>query len=176
MAVRLLAFIFLPGVIIHELSHYIAARLLGVHATNMEFFPQTIGDKVKLGSVTIQRTDILRRSVIGVAPVIIGLTVLFGSFWFFSRFAVPLFSWQALLLGYVIFEVGNTMFSSKKDVEGSAVFLVACLVCLILIFLFFPWALTVAMRFLAISAPTVRIADIVLGIAILINSIVLLVL
>lgn len=80
-----------------------------------EFFPQIKDGGVKLGSVSIGKTDPIRRAIIGVAPVFAGLAVLFAifSFVFDSSNAF-------ILLGgfYGLFAVSNTMFSSKKDIEG----------------------------------------------------------
>lgn len=118
--IQLLAFLFLPGVIIHELAHFIIANILFVQTGEIEFLPQIQGDSVKLGSVAIAKTDPLRRFLIGVAPLLFGTALLTVSFYYFSAF-FPGFNWQSFLLGYISFEIGNTMFSSKKDMEGSLV-------------------------------------------------------
>src|SRR4051812_17870011 len=67
-AVWLLAIVFLPGTIIHELAHFLTAALLLVHVGDVEFMPKVHGSSVKLGSVAIGHTDIIRRAVIGFAP------------------------------------------------------------------------------------------------------------
>ena len=43
MSVNLLSFIFLPGIIIHELSHLLVAVMLFVPVGNMEFTPKRNG-------------------------------------------------------------------------------------------------------------------------------------
>jgi hypothetical protein len=79
-AVRLLSFLFLPGVIVHEVSHALVAHLLFVPVGKMEFLPVIDEDKVKLGSVQIGKADPLRRLFIGIAPVVLGLGVLLALF------------------------------------------------------------------------------------------------
>ncbi len=115
-AIYALSFIFLPGVVLHELSHLLLANILFVPTGEVEFFPEIQGDQVKMGSVAIARTDPLRRFLVGVAPVIGGLgIILLASTYLFTT----LLSWQSLVLFYIIFEIANTMFSSSKDMEGA---------------------------------------------------------
>lgn len=123
-AVHLLSFIFLPGVILHELSHLLIASILFVPTGEVEFFPEIHGSEVKMGSVAIARTDPFRRFLIGVAPLIGGLGILLLSSTYLLN---ALLSWQSLLLFYITFEVANTMFSSSKDMEGAIGFLVGTL-------------------------------------------------
>lgn len=129
-SVRLLAFLFLPGVVIHEFAHAIMAKLLGVPVGEMEFMPRIEEDRVKLGSVQIGKTDPFRRMLIGIAPVVVGLIVLFSLLFFFLPKEWS-FSWtvvgQSLLLLYGVFVIGNTMFSSRRDLEGSVGLVVAML-------------------------------------------------
>jgi len=126
--IHILSFLFLPGVILHELAHWFVAGMLLVPTGEMEFVPQIQGNSVKLGSVAIGKTDPFRRFLIGVAPLLVGLIAMFGLFASVSS-VVPQLNWQTLLLVYVFFEIGNTMFSSKKDMEG-ALYLVGFLVIL----------------------------------------------
>ena len=114
-----LAFLFFPGTAIHELSHALSAGLLGVHVGEIEFVPQVEGEHVKLGSVQIAHTDPIRRFLIGSAPLIFGTAILLGILfyavqnkWFDNTFLL-------ILIGYAVFEIGNTMFSSRKDMEGA---------------------------------------------------------
>lgn len=119
--IYLLSFIFLPGVVLHELSHLLLANLLFVRTGEVEFFPEIHESEVKMGSVAIARTDPLRRFLIGVAPVIGGLGVLLAA----SSFLLDtMLSWKSVVLFYVVFQIANTMFSSSKDMEGAIGFLV----------------------------------------------------
>lgn len=131
LTIQVLSFLFLPGVIVHELAHWFMAGMLLVPTGEMEFIPQIQGNSVKLGSVAVGKTDPFRRFLIGVAPVLIGLSAMFGIFVYLSP-SVPQFNWQTIVLIYAFFELGNTMFSSKKDMEG-AVFLFGFLVLVVIL-------------------------------------------
>jgi hypothetical protein len=95
------------------------AGLLGVPVGEIEFMPKVEGDHVKLGSVQIAHSDPLRRFLIGAAPFVIGTLILLGILFytvqnhFFGNYFL------IFLVGYLVFEIGNTMFSSKKDMEGA---------------------------------------------------------
>lgn len=134
LAIQSLAILFLPGVIIHELAHWLVASILLVPTGTIEFLPQVEGDRVKLGSVQVAKTDIFRMFFIGIAPVIVGTGVLLLLFWFLSPTIIP-FTFKTVIFFYIIFEIGNTMFSSKKDVEGVVGFTI--LLVFVVAFLFF---------------------------------------
>lgn len=134
LTINIISFLFLPGVVVHEFSHFLSATFLFVKTGEIEFIPQITDGGVKLGSVGIAGTDPIRRAIIGFAPVIIGIgiitTVLF--YFFNGKFGEIGFNLKTLLVLYVVFEIGNTMFSSRKDLEGTlellavlAVFLIA---------------------------------------------------
>lgn len=75
-ALVLFSVIFMPGVLIHELSHFLTARLLGVRTGRFSLIPQRMADgRLQLGYVETAATDFLRDSLIGVAPLLIGGTV-----------------------------------------------------------------------------------------------------
>lgn len=120
--INVISFIFLPGIIFHELSHLLFASFLFVPAGEIEFMPKVEGRSIKLGSVMIGKTDPIRRFIIGVSPVVFGVLVI-GSILYFSKSLTAPF-YVNLLIFYVLFVVGNTMFSSSKDMEGSLVLLV----------------------------------------------------
>lgn len=116
---------FLPGVIIHELSHFLVANLLFVRTGEIRFIPEITEDGIKLGSVGIERTDPIRRAMIGFAPVLIGVLILLiltyyltQSFVFFESIKL-ITAGKILLEVYLLFAIGNTMFSSRKDLEGA---------------------------------------------------------
>lgn len=122
-SIRLLAFLFLPGVIIHELSHAFMAMLLFVPVGQMEFLP-VVHDSghVKLGSVQIGKTDPIRRALIGLAPVLFGSTLIILLLYVFvpKDFALDQLPWWGIgALLYGVFVISNTMFSSRKDLEGT---------------------------------------------------------
>src|SRR3990170_5216778 len=65
--------LFFPGVLLHETSHYLAARLLGVKTGRFSLLPQPLPDgRLRLGFVETTGTDLLRDALIGVAPLVAG--------------------------------------------------------------------------------------------------------
>ena len=122
--VHILAVLFLPGTILHELAHLLVAGVLLIPVGELSVLPEIEGESVKLGSVQIGKADPIRMSLVGVAPVIFGVGAILFILTFF-KFAIW---WQAILGLYLIFEIGNSMFSSKRDLEGVIVFLAAILV------------------------------------------------
>jgi hypothetical protein len=135
--VHTLAVIFLPGTIIHELAHLLFAGIMLVPVGEMNVVPEIEGQGVKLGSVQIGRTDPFRRVIIGAAPVLLGILLIFSIFLFVKIGLSPW--WQVGLGLYLLFEIGNTMFSSKKDLEGCVLFaiLVITLITIISLALYF---------------------------------------
>ena len=73
LSISALSFLFLPGVIVHELSHMLVAAILIVPIGEIEFMPKRTEGGVKLGSVAIGSCDPIRRAIIGFAPVFVGL-------------------------------------------------------------------------------------------------------
>ncbi|HEY9076735.1 MAG TPA: hypothetical protein VIO61_09380 [Anaerolineaceae bacterium] len=74
--------LFFPGVFLHELSHFLMAKLLGVKTGRVSLFPKPTRDgKLQLGFVETARTDFLRDAMIGTAPLITGglLVYILGS-------------------------------------------------------------------------------------------------
>jgi len=60
-------------VALHELSHAVMARLLGVQTANLTVIPRRQDDgHVRLGSVQVERVDAIRGSLIGLAPLLVG--------------------------------------------------------------------------------------------------------
>ncbi len=132
-AIYLFALLFFPGTFIHEMSHFLTGLFFLVPVGKVELFPKIEEDGVKMGSVAVGKTDPVRRTIVGIAPVLFGLAIILGSvFYVYTKnlFATPL---VLIILAYIIFEVGNTMFSSKKDLEGAlAVFATAGIIYLFL--------------------------------------------
>jgi len=131
-AVRALFLLLLPGVLLHEFSHWFIANLLGVRTGKISIgLGKLRGNKhFSLGSVTIERTDPLRESLIGIAPFISGLAaiwLLMGvgfSLWapndplrvaetLWASVGDPL-TWLAL---YLVFAVSTSMIPSASDRE-----------------------------------------------------------
>lgn len=115
----------LPGVVVHELAHLLVAEGMLVRTSGLNFTPEPDGDKIVMGSVAIQETDPIRRALIGFAPVFVGILIIsFFVFFFLSEKSPIDFPWNYLLVFFAVFQIGNTMFSSPKDLEGSAFLLI----------------------------------------------------
>jgi hypothetical protein len=80
----------LPGVLIHELSHWLAARLLGVRVTGFSLGPKRTArsKRVSLGYIRVSKVDPVRASLIGLAPLLTGSAAI-------------------LLIGYLVLGVGD---------------------------------------------------------------------
>ena len=132
-ALRLLFYLLLPGVILHEASHYVMARLLLVQTGAFRVgIGNTKRRQVSLGSVNIQRTDPIRESLVGVAPFLVGVGAILAltgvgfDLWpsgglsiseFFSRVQAYAYDWTTWLDLYLIFSVSTAMIPSDSDRE-----------------------------------------------------------
>ncbi len=130
-AIFLLSVFFFPGVFIHEMSHLLIAELLRVRTHGIEFMPELSGTSLKMGSVKVEKSDILRSLLIGIAPLVVGSAILsvslliLGNIYTYSQIFSSVQSVLiTILIGVLIFIITNTMFSSKTDVEGLAEVLV----------------------------------------------------
>jgi hypothetical protein len=126
--------LFFPGTVIHELAHLLAAGLLFVKTGSMEIMPKIMDDEIRLGSVQVAKTDPFRRTIIGVAPVLLGMAIIFGTLFYLQPLAEKN-SGIYIFLFYVIFSIGNTLFSSKKDLEGTVEFVLAFVFFLVVLFI-----------------------------------------
>lgn len=73
--------ILFPGVAFHEVSHWLAAKLLGVRVRSFSLRPRREGaGSVRLGYVTTDRADPLRSALIGLAPTVAGTAILLLAF------------------------------------------------------------------------------------------------
>ena len=133
----LLWFVLLPGVLLHEISHWLMAQLLGVPTGRLRLTPTVQGKQVVLGSVEVKRTDPVRDSLVGLAPFLAGtLALLAIGYWVFDAAALGLAwergAWEQLsqvllsafrvndawLWLYLIVAVSNAMMPSPSDRES----------------------------------------------------------
>ncbi len=116
--ITLYTFLFLPGTIIHELSHWIVAEILQVRTGEITIFPTDDGDygsERRLGSVATERTDPFRAFLIGLAPFISGLGILIVLGVMLSNGWGVMVWWQVALIIYGIVVIGNSMMISSAD-------------------------------------------------------------
>ena len=131
-AMAVITLIYLPGTVIHELAHLLTAEILRVPTGELTFTPKLEKgadgrNEVRAGSLQIGTVDPIRLYLIGFAPVIFGLFFVSLIIWIFTQYWSQMITLgeQILfisLIGYLLFAVSNTMFSSKKDLEGFLIF------------------------------------------------------
>lgn len=155
--------LFLPGVFLHELSHFVMAKILRVRTGGFSILPKPLPDgRLQLGYVETARSDVVRDSLIGAAPLIVGtlfvayvavyyleMRVLwdvfrngqFGLFWMGVR-ALPQVQ-DFFLWFYLAFTVSSTMMPSESDRHAwlELVISVVVLFALALLFGAGPWML-----------------------------------
>jgi hypothetical protein len=131
----LFSILFLPGVFLHEFSHFIMAKMLGVSTGGFSITPRHMPDgRLQLGYVETVQSDIVRDSLIGLAPLITGgLFVAYAGIqhlnllllWAAFRTAQFEAIWQGIssflqvkdlpLWFYLTFTVSSTMMPSASD-------------------------------------------------------------
>ncbi len=76
-AIGIFSLLFFPGVLLHETSHFLMARLLRVRTGKFSLIPQaTPQGSLRLGYVETARADWLRDTLIGLAPLLTGGAVI----------------------------------------------------------------------------------------------------
>ena len=64
-SMALFSIIFLPGVVLHEVSHYLMAILLGVRTGRFSILPKKLeGGRIRLGYVETVSTDFVRDALV----------------------------------------------------------------------------------------------------------------
>jgi hypothetical protein len=129
------ALIFFPGVFLHELSHFLAAKLLGVKTGGFSLIPQAQPNgRLRLGYVETASGGFIRDALIGAAPLVTGC--LFVAYiaiyrmnllplWDFVQLANWNGFWTGLMVVpkapdfwlwfYLTFTVSSTMMPSTSD-------------------------------------------------------------
>lgn len=120
-----LAFIFFPGVVVHEMSHYLAAVFLLVKTGRISLLPKREGDYVKLGSVSVAKSNIVKEFIIGASPLFIGITIILVIIYFVLQDLSGLNILKMIVSLYGIFILSNTMYASRKDFQAALPFLVS---------------------------------------------------
>jgi hypothetical protein len=125
----------LPGVLLHEGSHWLMAKLLWVRTGKLTIgLNQKRGGRLEMGSVRVGRADPIRNSLIGLAPLVGGSLAIF----LIGRWALGIETlawvlqsgdgarivaelWAALhvpdfwLWLYLVFAISNAMLPSTSD-------------------------------------------------------------
>jgi hypothetical protein len=135
LTIGLFSLMFLPGVLLHELSHFLMAKVLGVGTGGFSIFPQATPDgRLQLGYVETARTDLARDALVGAAPLVTGgLFVAFAGIYQLELLALWDVLWAAQfnlfwlrlaalpqipdfpLWFYLTFAVSSTMLPSDSD-------------------------------------------------------------
>ena len=69
----LFSLLFFPGVLLHETSHFLMARFLGVRTGRFSLIPRQMSNgRLQLGYVETASTDWFRDAMIGAAPLFLG--------------------------------------------------------------------------------------------------------
>jgi hypothetical protein len=133
--IGLFSLLFLPGVLLHEGSHYLAACLLGVKTGRFSVLPQRLPNgRLRLGYVETAQTNIIKDALIGAAPLFSGGAALiylgifrlgFLSLGQFVQAGEWQNLWRALpdlprqpdfwLWAYLAFTISSTMLPSASD-------------------------------------------------------------
>ena len=136
LTVGLFSVLFFPGVFLHELSHFLMAKLLQVRTGKFSLIPATLPNgRLQMGYVETERTDVFRDSLVGAAPLIAGslfvayvgisrmdLDLLWNVYYQYGNFEL-LFQGIGLLPTapdfylwfYLAFAVSSTMMPSESD-------------------------------------------------------------
>ncbi len=146
---------FFPGVLLHEGSHFLAAKILGVPVTRVSFKPKVLSSsKIRMGFVETEKAGFLRNSLIGAAPLLTGGLVVallgvyilkfnslipiiqagnFSAFWsdFVQSFTNPIF-WAGL---YLAVSVSSMMLPSQSDRRDWRVLILIAAGLLLMLFL-----------------------------------------
>jgi hypothetical protein len=73
LTIGLFSFLFFPGVFLHELSHFVMAKILRVRTGKTSLIPKSMSNgRLQMGYVETAQTDIVRDSLIGLAPLVAG--------------------------------------------------------------------------------------------------------
>ncbi len=127
--------VFLPGVLVHEVAHWLTARLIGVETFGFSIWPESMKDgSLRMGYVQTEKVGFIRESIIGVAPLVYGVIIIqaiaytrlaagtlgpvLGSgdiVGFLQAFRSEVLTNDLYLWLYLLFSIANTMMPSAAD-------------------------------------------------------------
>jgi hypothetical protein len=111
-AYRMIALLYFPGTLIHEMSHLVMAMILNLKIRDITLIPKVRGNTLKLGTVWYEKKDVVRGLIVGIAPFFAAMY----AFWLIDAF--QFLSGSPVVIGlfsYLVFAISSTMFSSKQD-------------------------------------------------------------
>ncbi len=136
-AVELYSLPLLPGIVLHEASHALAALLVGVRVGRIALRPARAEGRIQLGFVPVEATGPVRTAIIGLAPLLTGCLALLLIGGVMLRLgaagaALSTGDWVAVLDGlraathardfwvwaYLAFSISNTMLPSRSDMRA----------------------------------------------------------
>jgi hypothetical protein len=186
-ALRLLFYILLPGIFLHELSHFIVAKLVWVRTGKFRIgIGAASRGQISLGSVNIERSDPVRESFIGVAPFIVGVGAIWLIAWFgfgvgptsglsfqlmAERVRDYIYDWTTWLDLYLIFAVSTAMIPSESDREPWAPVITFFGVGVAILFLL-GWTPRVPQDFVTFARQVLDSLTFALGVAVIVNGII----
>jgi hypothetical protein len=163
-SMALFSLLFLPGVLLHETSHFLMAHLLGVRTGRFSIIPKKLeGGRLQLGYVETASSDFFRDALIGVAPLVmggifvalvgvyrLGLNTVWGSLIQGQMSTINLSIKSMIdrpdfwLWFYLTFAVGSTMMPSTSDRRAwlPLIFVLVILLVSILLIGVGPWLLS----------------------------------
>ena len=129
---KVVGYIFFIGTLVHELSHIIMARLLFVRTKNINLQTEIIDDRhIKYGTAEIEATDPFRSSIIGIAPLIFGIILIYL---LTLNINFNFISWIDAVKLFLISQISNSMFLSDSDTKDLKVVLFISFIILLSLF------------------------------------------
>ncbi len=184
-AMQILFLLLLPGVILHEGSHWIVANVLGVRTGKISVgLNRSRGKQFSLGSVNVERTDSVRESLIGVAPFVFGLgaILLIAGYGFdiwpdsslspnqmLDRVISTATDWLTWLDLYLVFAVSTAMIPSESDREpwGGVLLVFGIAVAIIIIL---GWTPRIPPEVFTLARQALHALNLAFGISVAINT------
>jgi hypothetical protein len=114
LTMAIFSILFFPGVVLHEFSHFLMAKVLFVPTRGFSVIPKMMPEGyLRMGYVEVSESDIVRDALIGAAPLIVGnLAVAYIAI--YRLHLLPL--WEVLRNGQMgLFWMGITLLPNVPD-------------------------------------------------------------
>ena len=187
-SIVLFSILFFPGILLHEMSHWLMAKALSVRTGRLSLLPRRLENGyLRLGSVETVRSDPFRESLIGAAPLLAGGLFVAYTGWFHLGVSemwesVPQASWSAWadsfstaisqpdfwLWFYLTFAVSSTMFPSSSDRRAwpSIMLVIGILIVLVIFSGAGPWLVA---NFSPVLDAAIQSISVILGISVIVH-------